>query len=269
MRGLFRAAFAATVLASAESAAHTSSDYRVGIGDVVQVTFPGEGASQSCRVQTTGTVRLPEVGDVRAAGRSVAEIESAVDDLLRGAGLSAGAAVEVVDYQSQAVTVVGAVDRPGRLPLRGNTRLVELLAEAGGLTPHASGEVVIRRLDGQSLKLRLRQPAAMTLEALAAIDVPVEAGDLISVSPKRYVTVEGEVVRPGWFAIEEEPTVTWAIARAGGLTRPASRTVTVRRLGPDGVPAEIPVSVKAIERGEAPDFRLQPGDVVTVKHRIF
>jgi polysaccharide export outer membrane protein len=245
-------------------------DYVVGVGDVLQVTLTGdEDTSQSCRVQTTGDVRLPRVGDVLAAGRSVAEIESTLGDQLRRDGFRGGVSVEVADYQSQAVTVVGAVDRPGRLTLRGRTRLVAVLAEAGGLTQYASGEVVIQRLDGGSLKVRLRAPAAMTLEALHDVDVPVESGDLISVSPKRYISVEGEVMRPGSFAIEDEPTLTWAVARAGGLARAAARTVLVRRVSPGGVTTETPIDIKAIQRGEAPEYPLQPGDVVTVKHRIF
>jgi polysaccharide export outer membrane protein len=248
----------------------SAADYRVGVGDVLQVTLGGaDGTSQSCRVQTTGEARLPRVGDVFVSGRSLAEIEQAVDERLQRDGFRGGVAVEVVDYQSQAVTVVGAVDRPGRLPLRGRTRLVAILAEAGGLTQYASGEVVIQRLDGGSLKVRLRAPAVMTVEALREVDVPIESGDLISVSPKRYISVEGEVAHPGLFAIEDEPTLTWAVARAGGVVRTAAHTVIVRRVSPAGVTAEVPVDLKAIEHGEAADYPLQPGDVVTVKHRVF
>jgi polysaccharide export outer membrane protein len=252
------------------SALDAARDYRVGVGDMLHVTVAGDpSVSQSTRVQTTGTARLPQVGDVFVAGLSVVEIEHALDARLRREGVDGHAAIEVVDYQSQAVMVVGAVDRPGRQPLRGSTSLVEVLAASGGLTASASGEVVIMRLDGISLKVRLSAPAAMTEDALAGLDIPLEPGDLISVSPKRYVTVEGEVGRPGSFAIGEASMLTWAIARAGGLARAAARTVSVRRVAFGANPTEIPVDVKAIQRGESPDFVLQAGDLVTVKHRIF
>src|SRR4051812_29765643 len=89
----------ATLLAAATaSATESKRDYRVGVGDMLQVTL-ADGATRSSRVQTTGTVRLPNVGDVLVAGRSVAEIERQLR-----------VAVEVVDYQSRAVMVVGAVD---------------------------------------------------------------------------------------------------------------------------------------------------------------
>jgi polysaccharide biosynthesis/export protein len=245
-------------------------EYRVGVGDVLQVTVPGpDEVSRSCRVQTSGTARFPVVGDVFVSGRSVVEIEGTLDSLLRREGVAGPAHVEIVDYESQAVTVVGAVDQPGRKPLRGRTGLVEVLVASGGLTRQASGEVVIVRADGRSMNISLRTPATMTAEALPDVDVPLESGDLISVSPKRYVTIEGDVTRPGVYAMEAEATLSWVVAKAGGLARAAARVVHVRRLGADGRPADLEIDIKAISRGEAHDVPLLPSDVITVKHRIF
>jgi polysaccharide export outer membrane protein len=56
--------------------------------------------------------------------------------------------VRVKEYQSQFVSVVGEVNSPGRKPLRGQTRLIDVLIEAGGFTPRASGDIVITRLQG-------------------------------------------------------------------------------------------------------------------------
>ena len=60
--------------------------------------------------------------------------------------------------------------------------------------------------------------------------MPLRNGDIITASPKYYVTVEGEVSRPGRYAIDGDLTVSGAISPAGGLTRFGSSDVKVRRV---------------------------------------
>ncbi len=110
-----------------------------------------------------------------------------------------------------------------------------MLIEAGGFTPRASGEVLITRSDGtfdgeqQTLVVPLSASAAPTLQDAINLELPLRNGDIITASPKYFVTVDGEVNRPGRYAIESDLTVTGAISLAGGLTRFGSNTVKVRR----------------------------------------
>ena len=179
--------------------------------------------------------------------------------------------VKVKEYQSQFVTVLGEVNTPGRKPLRGRTRLVDVLVEAGGFTPRASGEIVITRRRGRSTG------GAKTLRMSLVAGRPDPAGPgepggrrcaTATSSPPRqkyYVTVEGEVSRPGRYPLEGELTVTGAISTAGGLTRFGSNDVKVRRVDPQtGQTRIIEVDLKDVRNGKKPDLALLPNDVVTV-----
>src|SRR4029453_15362353 len=130
--------------------------------------------------------------------------------------------VKVKEYQSQSVSVVGEVNNPGRKPLRGRTRLIDVLLEAGGFRPTASGEVVITRPEGtfaggaRTLKLRFGGGAPSPQDQIN-LEIALQNGEIITASAKYYGAVEGEVTRAGRYPIDGELTVTGAISLAGGL----------------------------------------------------
>ena len=172
------------------------------------------------------------------AGLTVAEVQRKITNLLAKDYLvNPQVEVKVKEYQSQFVSVVGEVNSPGRKPIRGRMRLIDALLESGGFKASASAEVLITRTDGTfddgkpSITVRISSAAT-----LAGPDQPrscrCKNGDIITALPKSFVTVDGEVNRPGRYAIESDLTVTGAISLAGGLTRFGSSDVKVRRTDP-------------------------------------
>jgi polysaccharide export outer membrane protein len=261
--------------AAAEPAA--SPEYRVGPGDVLDVVVYGnDDLSRSTTIQTSGTVSLPLLGDVSVAGLTLPEIKTKLTSLLaRDYLVNPQVDVKVKDYQSQFVTLIGEVNSPGRKPLRGRTRLIDALVEAGGFTPRASGEVVISRVEGsfagglKSLKMRLGT-GTLTPQDQVNLEIQLQSGDIITASPKYYVTVEGEVMRPNRYVLEGDLTLSGAISSAGGLTRFGSQTVKVRRVDAQtGRTTIFEVDLKDVRRGKAADPALQPNDVVSVSRRLF
>jgi polysaccharide export outer membrane protein len=254
-----------------------SSDYRVGPGDVLQVVVIGnDDLSRTAVVQSDGTVRLPLVGEVHLAGLTVAESQKKLHTLLlRDFLVKPQVEVTVKEFNSQVVTVVGEVNAAGRKPLRGGTRLVDVLVESGGFTPRASGEILISRQDGafageaKTLRIRLGT-AGMTPQDQVNLEVALRNGDVVTATPKQHVAVEGEVGRPGRIAIEGETTLSVAISLAGGLTRFGSNDVRIRRTDPETGKIQIlKADLKAIRKGKAVDPTLQPNDVVSVSRRLF
>ena len=252
-------------------------EYLVGVGDVLDVTvFDNPELSRAAPVQTNGTITLPLLGDVVAGGLTVPEIQRKVEALLaRDYLVDPEVEVRVKEYNSQFVFLVGEVNKPGRHPLRGRTRLIELLVEAGGFTPRASGEVVITRADStfedgtRSRRLRLGS-GTPTPEEQANLEVVLENGDIISASPKFFVVVEGEVGKPGRYALEEGLTASGAISAAGGLTRFGSDKIRVRRVDRQSGETEIiEVNLKDVRKGKEPDLKLQANDVVSVSRKLF
>jgi polysaccharide export outer membrane protein len=255
----------------------TPPDYRVGPGDVLEITvFDNTDLSRTPTIQTNGVLAFPLLGEVPVAGLTVAEVKQKLSTLLaRDYLVNPQVEVKVKEYQSQFVSVVGEVNSPGRKPLRGRTRLIDVLVESGSFTPRASGEVVITRLDGtfgsgaKTLRVRLGGGPLTPMDQVN-LEVPLQNGDLITVSPKYYVTVEGEVERPNRYPIDGELTVSGAISLAGGLTRFGGGKARLRRVDPETGKTHIQeVDLKAVRGGHVPDPPLLPNDVITVSRRKF
>ena len=252
-------------------------EYRVGFGDVLEiVVFGNDDLTRTTTIQPSGVIALPLLGEVQVAGLTAVEVQRKLTTLLaRDFLVNPQLEVKIKEYQSQSVSVVGEVNLPGRKPLRGRTRLIDVLVEAGGFRATASGEVVITRLEGTfeggttTLKVRLGS-ATPTPQDQVNLELPLVNGDIITAAPKYYVTVEGEVNRPGRYAIDAELTVTGAVSLAGGLTRFGSNSLRLRRVDPETKDTKIlELDLKAIRNGKQEDPVLEANDVITVSRRAF
>jgi polysaccharide export outer membrane protein len=250
-----------------------AAPYRVGSGDVLEVTVRNEPElSRLPTVQTTGAVFLPRAGEVPVAGLTTAEIAARVSSRLAAPGKpEPDVTVRVKEYQSQFVWVRGEVFHPGRKPLRAGTRLVDALLDAGGFTPRSSGEVTVERKTGtfsdgshtRTFRFEGGEPSPAEMQDLG---LRLESGDVVSVATQHWVSVGGEVARPGRYPLEDGMTVSRLVESAGGLSRFASSKVTLRH-GSASADSETEVDLKAVREGQAPDPVLAPGDQVVVPAR--
>jgi protein involved in polysaccharide export with SLBB domain len=175
--------------------------------------------------------------------------------------------VQVREYRSQFVWVSGAVMQPVRTPLRGATRLIDVLLAAGGLGPSASGEVVIERrlgrfADGSTVKTLFLTGETPTPEELRALETRLNPRDVVTARKVRYVQVSGAVARPGRYPLRRG-TLAEALDAAGGLTRAARRPLKVNRVDPrTGAP-----TVLELEPEREPEAPLLSDDEVVVPKR--
>jgi polysaccharide export outer membrane protein len=253
-----------------------SGDYVVGPGDVIEVAVYGnEDLSRIPTVQTNGSISYPLLGEIQVAGLTIAEVQRKITNLLAKDYLvNPQVEVKVRDYNSQYVSVVGEVNSPGRKPIRGRMRLIDALLESGGFKATASGDVMITRpegsFDGDRKSITVRISSAASLQDQINLELPLRNGDIITALPKAFVTVDGEVTRPGRYAIEADLTVTGAVSLAGGLTRFGSSGVKVRRTDVEtGKVTIIKVDLKDVRNGKKPDVPLLPNDVISVSRRVF
>jgi polysaccharide export outer membrane protein len=250
------------------------NDYRVGSGDVLEITVLGNAdLSRSVTVQPSGSITFPLLNEVSVAGLTVSEIQRKMATLLQKDFLvDPHVEVKVKEFLSQFVVVIGELNTPGRKVLRGGSRLVDVLVDSGGFTPRASGEIVITRTEGSfeggAKVVRMRLGGAFSAQDYVGLELPLHNGDVITASARQYVTVEGEVQRPGRYAIEGDLTVTGAISTAGGLTRFGSSDVKLRRIE-SGTVTITKVDLKSVRKGKGPDPTVAPNDVITVPRRLF
>jgi polysaccharide export outer membrane protein len=250
----------------AEGGAEGSDYYRLGPDDQVQVTvFEFAELSTTVAVGKTGTITVPLLGDVRAAGLTTRELAGRLADRLEDYVVNPQVDVVVAEYRSQWVMVTGEVGEPGRIALRGGTDLKEALTEAKGFRESA-GEVIkiSRRANG------IAGPAEVVVDRQdferGQNNPMLKHGDIITIDRAAYCFVEGEVEQPGKVQLERGMTLLRAISEAGGLSDWANhKLVRMRRAGEEG-PGTLH-NLKRIRRGQDPDPLLTGGELITVHRR--
>jgi len=134
------------------------TDYRVAPMDVLDVTvYDAPNLSRPAQVSASGFISLPLIGDVRATGKTTDQLQTDIAARLKKDFMqSPQVFVSVKEYNSQRVTVDGAVNKPGVFPMKGKTTLVEVIAQAGGIGPlgSSSGVYVLRQANGKKLVAR-------------------------------------------------------------------------------------------------------------------
>lgn len=136
-------------VAKAITAAATPGNaaYKIGPLDVLDVSvFKVPELSKTVQVADSGTINLPLVGEVQAVGLTAQDVERDLTKKLGAKYLqNPQVTVFVKEYNSQRVTIEGAVKKPGVYPVKGRSSLLQLIATAEGLTEVAENEVAIFR----------------------------------------------------------------------------------------------------------------------------
>jgi polysaccharide biosynthesis/export protein len=255
--------------------------YRIGPKDLVQIqVYEVAELNVERRVGENGMINLPQLGDVAVAGLTTDELEARLTELLSKYVQRATVNVEVLEFNSKPITVIGAVRQPGALDFSGRWTLLEAITAAGGLADGHGGKIyVLRRAENGLSDQVVIDVKDLFVRADAKVNLPIIASDLINVPATFEVTVYclGEVATPGAinFKSTERVTLLAAIARAGGLSDRAASRILIRRAaaadadGTAGAGGELAVDYKRILAGKEPDVELRSGDVVVVKESFF
>src|SRR6266481_9646733 len=125
----------------------SAREYTIGPEDVLEINvFESQEMNREVRVSASGEVSLPLLGAVRAAGLTPRELEQSLEELLHQKYMKdPHIGVFVREMQSHAVSVMGAVRKPGTCQIRGSKTLLEVLSLAEGLAEDAGEEVIILR----------------------------------------------------------------------------------------------------------------------------
>ena len=262
-------------VATAQDLPLLTNDAPIGPRDVLELRVL-EDATMSGRVTVAddGNIILTNVGKVYVAGLTAAQAEAKLKSLLEANLLAkATISVQVVEFSSKPISVVGAVLRPGRISASGNTTLIQAITQAGGLTTGYGKELYVLRTGQNGLSEQL----AIDIEELMVagnpdLNIPLAPNDLVNVALDTPVTVYvmGEVQRPGkaLFRRSQTPTLLQALADAGGPTDRASKEVWVKRMV-NGKEQTLKVDYKRIIRGRDKDLILQDNDTVVVREAFF
>ncbi len=263
-------------LAVAGRAQSKDPTYQIGPRDLIAVRVDEDAKlNGDRRVAEDGTVNLPLLGDVKVAGKTTGEITATLKKLLEDKYMQrASVDVQVLEFRSRPISVIGAVKQPGNLGFSGRWTLLEALTAAGGLIEnHGNVAYILRRADnGLSDQVTINLDDLM-LRGDPKANLPIFSNDLINVPGTAELTIYclGQVNRPGAlvFKSNERMTVLAAIAHAGGLTDRAANKILVKRANVTSGPHEVTVDYKKILAGKEPDLELRQGDILVVKESFF
>jgi polysaccharide export outer membrane protein len=260
-----------------------STDYVIGPGDVISVrVFQQPELSSEMRVSAQGYIRILFVDEpIKAAGRTEWELADVIREKLLVVLRDPKVSVQVKEARQEVAYILGAVKNPRAIPVYSESRLLNLLAEAGGLDEKAGTVAFILRgnvwsantqegaNNGQEVRLSSvieTVDLASMLQGQVELNKRIYPGDIVSVPEANKVFVGGSVNRPDAFALRGELSLTQAITLAGGTKPEAKKSkVTIVRQEP-GKPTltEITVNLGEIEKDASKDIRLQASDVVFV-----
>ena len=239
-------------------------DYLLGGGDKVNITvYQQPDLTTVARIsQDDGTITFPLIGEVAISGLTPEAAALKIARLLKEGGFikKPGVSLTVQDFQSQKVPVMGRVNQPGEYALRGESRVIDMITQAGGLKEDAADViVVVKESAGKTIKNEV--DLLKFYEGDMGQNIKVTEGDFILVPKMDTFYVHGEVSRPGMYRLERGMTVMQALSVGGGITgRGSLKGMKVTRRLQNGTTNKIKLELTD---------ELQPDDVLYVKERLF
>jgi polysaccharide biosynthesis/export protein len=251
-------------------------EYRIGRDDLIEVNvFEVPELGSITRVGASGNISLPLLGTIEAANHTSHELERLIEQVLKAKYINdPHVTVQVREYASQPVSVIGAVKAPGIYQIKGQKRLLDMLAMAQGLDQTNAGKniQILRRQSKETDGTNEPQTITIPTEELfqsgkTELNISIQAGDVINVLQAGSVFVIGEVTRPGEYVVRQGKDITaaQALALGGGFSKEAKkRQCLIIRIHRDGSKEEIPVNVAKILDGSLKDVPMMPNDILFV-----
>jgi polysaccharide export outer membrane protein len=266
-----------------------TSEYRVGPGDILSITVYDEpDLTQTVRVTERGTMTFPLVGSVHVQDLTATQVAKRLEEALSPRFLiNPQVFVNVTEFASKKVFIVGAIPKPMAFTLRGETTLLEVLSYTSDADPnqvfnlnHSSSLSVFRRETHASAQ------RGDTSNAVQAIRVDLDRllrqgdmsrnlvlhpNDVVYIPEPDAVFIFGEVNRTGPIAVPDGGIkLIEAINKAGGFSdfAAANRTRVLRIV--DGSEQIIRVNMAEVIRGDlSQDITLKANDIVIVPESVF
>jgi polysaccharide export outer membrane protein len=245
-------------------------DYVIGRGDLVYLeVFDIPELSREVRVSQSGTIGIPLV-PVRlyVVGLNEMQVQQKVAEVLQANGLVSHpqVMVSVKEKRSKPITVVGAVVRPMVYQADHTVSLIQVLAEAGGISADAGDTVIITRVETAD-EANSNEPPEIGPEDTVSATNPAAPG----VPPAAVPTSDAAATAKS-SSVNTQPAIPAPenAASATPAQNAGSAAIPPAIGNGDAPPPANIITVnlaELLERGNTQNnIQLQAGDVVTIPH---
>ena len=253
--------------ASIDDHSTKSAGIRIGHGDLLEMkVFDVPELTQALRIDDNGKTEIALLGSLQLAGLTTGEAQAFIEKKLRDSQFIIDPHVSLLirEYGTQGVSVVGEIKKPGIYPVLGSRNLLDIIAQAGGITPFAAHKALIQRRDSTQDKIEVS--LSNDASELVSGNVELRPGDTIIVPKAGEMYVIGEIEGTGGCVMKNDGRLTLlqAVALAAGVNRTASSGKTrIIRKTPTGF-EEAKVDLKRVLAGKTADLALKAEDIVYI-----
>jgi polysaccharide biosynthesis/export protein len=169
-------------------------EYYVEAGDVLNIhVFPAEEFSKEVTVQPDGTIELPLLGSIKVQGLAASELEKVLTAKFSKYVANPSITINIRKFSANRVAIIGEVHMSGYHEYREDMKVLELIADAGGLADYARGEQA-------KIFRKVKEPDGKVREDVIAVDLTavmsgqmdknmvLKSGDIVYVPRKKYNT---------------------------------------------------------------------------------
>ena len=252
-------------------------EYRLGKGDEITVDFSGRSDMQAkLVVGPDGRITLPLAGDLKLDGLTRAEAAKSIESALETYYSNLTAQVTVTKYTANRILVLGSVATPGMVTFEGTPTLLEALTRSGlGTGPDKavnSAQIpercAVYRGQDQVLWINLK---SLMNSGNGLADIRLRRDDVVYVpsSAERYVSVLGQVQKPGAVPLTDTSTLMSVLAQSGGFTEKAGGKPHIQILDPEKRTSRVVAMGDLLNPDKSLEITLHAGDVIFVQESGF
>ena len=166
----------------ARQAVAAGADYVIGVEDMLSVTVWKEpDLTKIVSVRPDGKISFPLVQDLQASGKTPRQLAATLTEALAKFIKEPIVTVTVEQINNFKIYMIGEIGAQGELTLKRRTRLLQAIAQAGGLSPYASkNSVVVRDEGGREVRTEIDYRKVISGER-PELNIYLKPGDTIIV----------------------------------------------------------------------------------------
>lgn len=256
-----------TLIASVRATAQKAdNEYVLAPGDVIDISVLNHtDLDKTVTILPDGKIAFAAVGEIIATGKTPKKLAAELYEILDKTLNNFAVTVTVKEPRARKVRIIGAVKTTGAFDFKDGTRLLDVIASAGGLSNKPS------RITGRVIRGSLK---VLPIDVEAAVAKPdtvantlLEVDDLILLDEpevaKPQIFAMGQIAKPGAFDLDLSTTILSLLAQAGGGTEKAAYSRAYVLRGRQQIPMNLrPHVIEGKPDSLVSGFRLQSGDIL-------